>query len=381
METTERTQMKMRFHRGHWQGVCALVLACATGACASGCRQDMHNQPKMIPLRHSAFFQDGRSARHQVPGTVGRSQQVEASYLTTGMIAGAEGDAIPFPVTPAVMARGQERFNIYCSPCHSRVGNGKGAIVERGFNKAGNFQSTRLRQAPLGHFFWVITHGYGAMPNYSVEIRPEDRWAIVAYIRALQLSQNAQSTDVPNGVRVNYMRDLLVKANLPANFLKDWDDSVDSDVAVVRSGSGLGPSPALTATAPAAKAPAVQGAPSNSSATSSGTKPVAETEPAKIAGAAPESKEQEKTPPPAPKGDADHGKTLYTANCAMCHQPTRAGMPPVFPSLIGIVEKDGEAKVRKVVKEGISDATPPMPPHPDLTDADLDDLIAFLKTK
>jgi mono/diheme cytochrome c family protein len=355
--------MKIRFERLQWSGVCALILACATG-----CRQDMHNQPKMIPQRHAAFFRDGRSARQQVPDTVGRSQQVEVSYLTTGLIAGAEGDAIPFPVTLVVMARGQEQFNIYCSPCHSRVGNGKGAIVDRGYYKAGNFQSTRLQQAPLGHFFWVITHGYGAMPNYSVEIRPEDRWAIVAYIRALQLSQNAQSTDVPDGVRVNHMRDLLVQASLPANYLKDWDDSVDSDVPVVRSA----PSPALITLAPA-----VRGAPSSSSA----PKPTAEREPVRISSAAPAAERQEKTPPPAPQGDADHGKTLYAASCSACHQPTRAGLPPVFPSLIGIVEKDGEAKVRKVAKEGIPDGKPPMPAHPDYTETDLDDLIAFLKTK
>ena len=363
METTEGKGMKIRFERLHWSGVCALILACATG-----CRQDMHNQPKMIPQRHAAFFSDGRSARQQVPGTVGRSQQVEASYLTTGLVAGAEGDAIPFPVTLAVMARGQEQFNIYCSPCHSRVGNGKGAIVGRGYYKAGDFQSTRLQQAPLGHFFWVITHGYGAMPDYSAQIRPEDRWAIVAYIRALQLSQNAQSTDVPVGVHVNHMHDLLVQASLPANYLKDWDDSVDSDVPVVRSA----PTPALST-----PAPAVPEAHTGSSA----PKPAAETAHMRISSAAPESKEQEKTPPPAPKGDADHGKTLYAAGCSVCHQPTRAGLAPIFPSLIGIVEKDGEAKVQKVAKEGLPDAKPPMPPHPDLTETDLDDLIAFLKTK
>ena len=369
--------MRIRFERRHWSGICALALACATG-----CRQDMHNQPKMIPQRHSALFSDGRSARPQVPGTVARSQQVEASYLTTGLIAGAEGNAIPFPVTLTVMARGQEQFNIYCSPCHSRVGNGKGAIVERGYYKAGNFQSTRLQQAPLGHFFWVITHGYGAMPNYSAEIRPEDRWAIVAYIRALQLSQNAQSTDVPAGARVSYMRDLLDRASLPANYMKDWDDSVDSDVTVERSS----PSPALTAPSPAVSA--APASPVTPSSASSAAKPTATSEPVKIAGAAPApktaptSREQEKAaPPPAPKGDADHGKALYAASCSACHQPTRAGVPPVFPSLIGIVEKDGEAKVRKVAKEGIPDAKPPMPPHPDYTDTDLDDLIAFLKTK
>src|SRR5579871_5009267 len=187
-----RRKMKVRFQRLSTAGACALV-----SLAMAGCRQDMHNQPKMIPQRHSALFSDGRSARQQVTGTVSREQSVAATYLTTGLINGAEGDGLPFPVTQAVMERGQERYNIYCTPCHSRVGNGKGAIVGRGFYAAGNFQSARLRQASLGHFFWVITHGYGAMPNYSVEIAPEDRWAIAAYIRALQLSQSAERSDVP----------------------------------------------------------------------------------------------------------------------------------------------------------------------------------------
>jgi mono/diheme cytochrome c family protein len=329
----------------------------------------MQNQPKMIPQRHTPFFSDGRSARLQVPGTVGRSQQVEASYLTTGLIAGAEGNAMPFPVTHTVMARGQEQFNIYCSPCHSRVGNGKGAIVLRGYYQAGNFQSTRLREAPLGHFFWVMTHGYRAMPNYAVEIRPEDRWAIAAYIRALQLSQNAQSTDVPVGQQIDEMRDLLVYASLPSNFLENWTVSVDSEVPSVPS------PPAPTASV---HAPAAQG---RSTLSSTAKKPSAETAPAKISIAAPQGEEQGNPPTPAPKGDADHGKALYEANCSPCHQSTRAGLPPIFPSLIGIVEKDGEAKVRKVAKEGIPDANPPMPPHAQFTETDIDDLISFLKTK
>ena len=351
--------MRVWFERSQWSGVWALILACVTG-----CRQDMHNQPKMIPLRHTTFFSDGRSARQQVRGTVSRSQEVEASYLTTGLIGGAEGNAMPFPVTPTVMRRGQERFNVYCSPCHSRVGNGKGAIVLRGYYKAQNLQSARLQQAPLGHFFWVMTHGYGAMPNYSAELRPEDRWAIAAYIRALQLSQNAQSTDVPPGVRVNDMRDLLVRTALPADFL-DWDSSA----SLVPEST---PSPALSAL-PAT----VQRGPSTSTATT----PAKERKPVEISSAAPQKEEEEKTAPPAPKGDVSHGKTLYTANCSPCHQPTRAGLPPTFPSLIGIVEKDGEVKVRKVSKEGIPDASPPMPAHPDFTETDLDDLIAFLRTK
>jgi len=355
--------MKVFVKRLQWWSVWGLIVAGAIG-----CRQDMHDQPKMIPQRGTAFFSDRRSARQQVPGTVSRSQQVEPTYLTTGMIEGAEGNAMPFPVTRTVMARGQEQFNVYCSPCHSRVGNGKGAIVQRGYFQAGNLQSSRLKDAPLGHFFNVMTHGYGAMPNYSVEIRPADRWAIAAYIRALQLSQNAQETDVPAGHPIHEMGDLLARADLPANFLENWETSVDSAVRTV-------PSP--RAPAPSAHAAAAPGKPSGSTA----AKPPAEKEKENNSSAAAQSEGQENTPPAASKADADHGKTLYEANCSPCHQSTRLGMPPVFPSLIGIVEKDGEPRIRKVVKEGIPDATPPMPPHGEFTDTDLDDLIAFLKSK
>jgi len=363
--------MRVGLQRLQLTGACALMLVWA-----SGCRQDMQNQPKMIPQRHTDFFSDGRSARQQVLGTVGRSQLVSARYLTTGLIGGAEGNTLPFPVTRTVLARGQEQYNVYCSPCHSRVGNGKGAIVQRGYYSAGNFQSARLRQAPLGHFFWVMTHGYGAMPNYSAEIRAEDRWAIVAYIRALQLSQNAENADIPTGVHVDHMRDLLVRASLPANFLDTWDVSMDSDVPVSRIPAAPGPS------SPEAAPPDVP-----VSGTLAKPSTAASSEKKEIATAAgttgKESGQDEKkpAPPPASTGDVAHGKVLYNNNCSVCHQPTRAGIPPVFPSLLGIVEKDGEAKVRKSAKDGIPDAKPPMPPHPDFTESDLDDLIAFLKTK
>lgn len=363
MKATHQEAMKLRVERLQWSGVWALILICAVG-----CRQDMHNQPKMIPQRGTAFFSDHRSARQQVPGTVSRSQQVAASYLTTGLIGGAEGNAMPFPVTPTVMARGQEQFNIYCSPCHSRVGNGKGAIVLRGYYQAGNFQSTRLQEAPLGHFFWVMTHGYGAMPDYAAQIRPEDRWAIAAYIRALQLSQNAQNTDVPAGQTIRDMPDLLVRASLPADFLENWNTSADSAVQTVHTS----PPPAASTHAALAS-----GKPLSSAA----AKAPAAKQQAKISNPAAPGEGPANPPAPEPKGDAAHGKTLYLANCSPCHQPTRAGLPPTFPSLIGIVEKDGEAKVRKVAKEGIPDASPPMPPHAEFTDTDLDDLIAFLKSK
>jgi mono/diheme cytochrome c family protein len=370
--------MKQRFRCLRIAGTCAVILAAITG-----CRQDMQNQPKMIPQRHSAFFQDGRSAREQVAGTVSRSQRIEANYLTTGLINGAEGNALPFAATYEVLQRGQERFNVYCSPCHSRVGNGKGAIVGRGYYAAGNFQSMRLRQAPLGHFFWVMTHGYGAMPNYATELQPEDRWAVAAYIRALQLSQSATQADVPSGVKVAKMGDILQRASLSHDFLNSWDVSVEDEstsTEPVTTAPAAGPpkEPVIGPAAPiTAKKPDVpSAAPAKNAEIAS-----AKTEVASAKTEAQESPANAAPAKAAEKGDTEHGKVLYANNCSVCHQPTRAGLPPIFPSLIGVIDKDGVAKVRKVAKEGIADAKPPMPPHPYLTDSDLDDLIAFLRMK
>jgi hypothetical protein len=121
-----------------------------------------------------------------------------------------------------VLERGQERYNVYCTPCHSRVGNGEGMIVQRGYMKAGNFHTARLETAPLGHFFHVISNGYGAMPDYSAQIVPEDRWAIVAYIRALQLSQKATQGDVPAGVHLDPLADIAERDGLPASAAEEW---------------------------------------------------------------------------------------------------------------------------------------------------------------
>jgi hypothetical protein len=161
----------------------------------AGCRQDMHNQPKFYPQRGTTLFADGRSSRPQVENTVSRGQLHEDAYFFSGLQGGKEGDGLPIALTPEVMERGQERYNIYCTPCHSRVGNGAGMIVQRGYRPAGNFHTDRLRNAPLGHFFSVMTNGYGAMPDYAAQLTPEDRWAVVAYIRALQLSQDAKPAD------------------------------------------------------------------------------------------------------------------------------------------------------------------------------------------
>jgi hypothetical protein len=188
----------------------------------AGCRQDMHNQPKFVPQRGTDFYADGRSARPQVENTVARNQLHEDAYFYTGRVRGKEGDGMPFPVTLEVLQRGQERYNIYCTPCHSRVGNGAGMIVQRGYRPAGNFHTPRLMAAPLGHFFGVMTSGYGAMPDYAAQIVPADRWAIAAYIRALQLSQDAKPGDVASGAQVEPLASIAEKEGLPATFASDW---------------------------------------------------------------------------------------------------------------------------------------------------------------
>jgi mono/diheme cytochrome c family protein len=192
----------------------------------AGCRQDMQDQPKLISQRGSEFFADHRGARPQVANTVARGQLREDSYFYTGVVQGANGyreelNEMPFPVTMEVLKRGQERFNIYCSPCHSRVGNGLGAIVERGFKPAGNFHDQVRLSQPISHYFYVMTHGYGAMPDYSAQLTPVDRWAVAAYIRALQRSQAATEKDVPAGVRVESLQELAAKTGHP-EYANPW---------------------------------------------------------------------------------------------------------------------------------------------------------------
>ncbi len=194
----------------------------------AGCRQDMHNQPKFIPQRGTEFFADHRSARPQVENTVARGGLHEDSYFYTGTVLGANGyreekDLLPFPATLTVLQKGQERFNVYCTPCHSRVGNGLGAIVQRGYKPAGNLNDQVRRAQPLSHYFYVMTHGYGAMPDYSAQLAPEERWAVAAYIRALQLSQNATEKDVAAGAKVENLKDVAVARGLPEGFAGPWD--------------------------------------------------------------------------------------------------------------------------------------------------------------
>lgn len=162
----------------------------------TGCRQDMHDQPRMKPLAANDFYADFRSARTPIEGTVARGQLHQDAYLYTGKVGNDFGDYMPFPITAADLARGRERFDIYCAPCHSRMGDGNGMIVQRGFRRPPSYHDDRLRKAPLGYFFDVMTSGFGAMPSYAEQIPDvNDRWRIVAYIRALQLSQNATQAD------------------------------------------------------------------------------------------------------------------------------------------------------------------------------------------
>lgn len=201
---------------------CLLLLLLFTG-----CRYDMQDQPKIKPLRGSTFFRDGLASRQPIQGTVPRgflrtetafhtgkrtaspgatppppaqatqpAQQTQPTQQIAGTQASAYPDAVnefPFPITKEIVQRGRERYQIFCSVCHGMTGNGDGMIVRRGFRRAASFNDDRLRQAPVGHFFDAITNGWGAMPAYNTQIPAQDRWAIIAYIRALQLSQQNQT--------------------------------------------------------------------------------------------------------------------------------------------------------------------------------------------
>jgi mono/diheme cytochrome c family protein len=303
----------------------------------AGCRQDMHDQPKFFPQRGTDFYADGRSVRPQVANTVARNQLHGDSYFYTGMVAGKEGDALPFPVTMQVLERGQERYNVYCTPCHSRVGNGAGMIVQRGYSPAGDLTGDRLSAAGLGHYFNVMTNGYGSMPDYAAQVTPVDRWAIAAYLRALQLSQNAKRSDVAAGATVQPLSSIAEAEGLPVSFAADWDVSSPEPIP----GSSTSPG---TASGASAGTPASQNG----------------------------------TAPAHPKVDgklmAQEGKGIYSTNCVACHTAQLTGRPPMFPSLIGVVGRIGSAKVEQTVHNG----HPPMPAFATLSQEQLDDLVAYL---
>jgi mono/diheme cytochrome c family protein len=193
--------------------ISTFVLALFAMLTLASCRQDMQDQPKYLTYRGSETFGDSLSSRTPVEGTVARGYLREDEAYYTGKMAGGataaastdtskkgatnEVNEFPFPITRDIMDRGQERYNIFCSPCHGVLGDGRGMIVNRGFRQPPTYHQDRLRTATLGHFYDVITNGFGVMPDYAMQIPPHERWAVIAYIRALQYSQNAKLADVP----------------------------------------------------------------------------------------------------------------------------------------------------------------------------------------
>jgi mono/diheme cytochrome c family protein len=161
----------------------------------------MHDQPKYKAQAKSDFFADARAGRPLVAGTVARGYLRDDTAAFTGREGGALVEVFPFPVTAAVMARGRERYDIFCAPCHGRTGWGDGLVVRRGYRRPPAFHDDRLREMAVGHFFSVISNGFGAMPDYAQQVPPEDRWAIVAYLRALQRSHQGTLADVPAAER------------------------------------------------------------------------------------------------------------------------------------------------------------------------------------
>ena len=162
----------------------------------------MYDQARYKPYGATDFFDDGTSARPLVAGTIPRPDPrnrgvTSTEIFETGMTAGKLVTEVPFPVDRAVLVRGQERYRIFCTPCHGELGDGKGMIVRRGFNPPPSYHTEELRNKPVGHYFDVMTRGYGTMYSYAARVPARDRWAIAAYIRALQLSQHAQSADLP----------------------------------------------------------------------------------------------------------------------------------------------------------------------------------------
>jgi mono/diheme cytochrome c family protein len=217
---SSQTGVTARLNRSRSAKYSFLILAFCFSPFAllfSGCRQDMHDQPKYTTFRPSTFFEDGKSERSLVDGTVPRRNLRDDTSLSDGDSNGGRSLRIdlasepqqtqpldiskvitpPIRVTEEVLNRGEERFNISCSPCHGRVGDGNGMVTQRGFRRPPSYHIDRLREAPIGHFYDVMTNGFGAMPSYADQVEPRDRWAIAVYIRALQLSRNATLADVP----------------------------------------------------------------------------------------------------------------------------------------------------------------------------------------
>lgn len=250
--------------------ICRWTLATAAVALmiiAAGCRQDMQDEPRMVPQRGTDFFANHRSVRPQVFDTVARGQQDASDYFHTGVIDNQVQDKMPFAVTNTVLLRGQEQYNLYCAPCHSRVGNGRGMIVMRGYKPAGDLVAPRIEHEPLGHYFDVISHGYGAMPDYAAQINTQDRWAIAAFIRALQLSQHATLQDVPPGTNIQTLAEVSQQMGYAADFPREWTlpeltnvpSAGDMFPAKTNPGAGRPTSPDAPNYGPAGKPPTLQG--------------------------------------------------------------------------------------------------------------------------
>lgn len=180
----------------------SLLLALGVASLAIGCRQDMHDQPRFEPMEVNDFFADGRASRPNVSGTVARGELRADAHFYEGKVNGELAAALPFPLTREIVERGQQRYDIYCSPCHGRVGDGKGTVAQRGFEDPPptSYHIERLRSAPLGHFYDVITNGSGRMLSFNDRVKPRDRWAIASYIRALQISQAVSMDELPQAV-------------------------------------------------------------------------------------------------------------------------------------------------------------------------------------
>jgi mono/diheme cytochrome c family protein len=187
---------------GRPQSVGCLIAVLAVGVLA-GCHSDMYDQPRYEPLEKSDFFEDGRASRPEVAGTVARGELREDEAFYTGKQDGQLVEDLPesLEVNLALLRRGQERFNIFCTPCHGLLGEGDGMIVRRGFRQPPTYHSDRLRGVPIGHFFDVMTNGFATMPDYAEQIPARDRWAIAAYVRALQWSQYANPDDLDEAAR------------------------------------------------------------------------------------------------------------------------------------------------------------------------------------
>jgi mono/diheme cytochrome c family protein len=207
-----------------------LALAGLLGGAA--CRQDMQNQPKYKDLRGSAFFDDQRSARPLPEDTVARGFLDADQRFATGKENGQPIAMLPVPLTRELLVRGQQRFQIFCTPCHGTLGNGLGIVVQRGYRQPPSYDIDRLRAAPVGYFFDVMTHGFGAMPDYAAQIPPADRWAIAAYVRALQLSQRTTMADVPPEARPALERPDAPPRPVPLPVdTDDWKGSLEIDRA------------------------------------------------------------------------------------------------------------------------------------------------------